>query len=111
MRQSDEPQVTNFSTVYVVNDGGHDFSAAESFGPLVFLSKGPINRYATTQMYRKFSEKLKDSKPHDYILCTALTQMNMIAAAIMAAKHGKLNLLIHKNNGYVSRTVNLTSLI
>jgi len=107
MRQSDDPGQTHYSTVYVVNDGGHDFSAAEKFGPLVFLSKGPINRYAITQMYRKFSDVLKNSKPYDYILCTSLTQMNMVATAIMAAKHGKINLLIHKNDGYIARSLKL----
>lgn len=96
-------------TVFIVNDGPHDFSEAKRFGEIVFLSHGPIDRYATNQMYRTFMEKLQDSSPEDYILSTALTQMNMIATAIMAHKHGRVNILIHHGgNGYKDRTIMLT---
>ena len=99
------------ATVYVVNKGGHDFSAAERFGRIVYLSDGLLNKYSVGVMYRMFSAKLRNSRPGDYILCTSLTQMNMVAASIMAVLHGKLNMLIYKDNGYVARTIDFASLV
>lgn len=97
--------------VFIVNNSGHDFSGAKNFGEVVFLSTGAIPRYNINQMYREFSNVLKHSKPDDFLLCTALTQMNMVAAAIFAHLHGRVNLLIHKNNGYVQRSVELSNLL
>lgn len=97
--------------IYVVNNSGHDFSAAKQHGELVFLSSGSIPRYNINQMYREFSNILRHSDADDFILCTALTQMNMVAAAIFAHLHGRVNLLIHKDRGYVIREIDLTNLL
>ena len=89
--------------IYVVNKSSHDFSAAESFGKIIFLSEGPMNRYSTNNMYRVFSEKLKYSNKGDYIVPCALNVMNSIACAIFARLHGSLNLLLYKNGDYIER--------
>jgi len=96
--------------VYVVNKSAHDFSEAEKYGELVFLSEGPMSRYAISQMERLFTHAMADSSPEDYILCTSLTQMNIVATYVFASMHARLNLLIHKyfNNGrsgYVERSL------
>lgn len=98
--------------VYVVNNSGHDFSGAKKYGsPLIFLSEGSVPRLNINQMYRVFSNILQHSDPEDYILCTSLTQMNMVAASIFARKHGRLNLLIHSRTGYVARSIQIDNLI
>jgi len=89
--------------VYIVNRSSHDFSAAEEFGEIVFLSEGPMNRYSTNNMHRTFSDVLKDSSKKDYIVPCALNVMNSIACAIFAHKHGGLNLLLYKNGDYIER--------
>lgn len=83
--------------VYVVNKSVHDFSAAVEFGELIYLSEGSINRFNTSQIYRKFYPILKDSNETDYILITGLTVMNLVAAFIFAIKHRRLNLLLFKS--------------
>ncbi|MCK4330850.1 hypothetical protein KAX02_13545 [candidate division WOR-3 bacterium] len=83
--------------VYVVNRSVHDFSAAVEFGKLIYLSKGSINRFNTSQIYRKFYPILKSSEKTDYILITGLTIMNLVAAFIFAIKHRRLNLLLFKS--------------
>ena len=80
-------------TVFITNRSGHDFSPAEYFGELVYLSSGKINPYQTTKMYKEFSSILNNSKPDDYILITGLSIMNSIATACMAYKHGRVNIL------------------
>ncbi|KKK73707.1 hypothetical protein LCGC14_2891130 [marine sediment metagenome] len=97
--------MTKEKEVYVVNKAGHDFSKAEEYGELVFLSEGPINRYSLTAMYREFSEKLKDSSPGDFILPTGYSIMTMIAGAIFAHKHERINVLLYKDGNYISRSI------
>lgn len=91
--------------VFVVNRSAHDFSAAEKFGELVFLSEGPINRYAVNNIHRIFSEKMKNSSPDDYIVPCSLNVMNIIAGAIHARNHGNLNLLLFKEGVYLERNI------
>ena len=95
--------------VFVINKGTHDFSDAERFGEVVFLSNGPLNRFATDRMKEVFEDGLKDSGPHDYILVTSLSVANMIAGAIFARRHKRLNLLIYRLDGesssYIERVI------
>ncbi len=94
------------STVFIINQGGHDYSEAEKYGKIVFLSKGPYDPYAVSQMIRSFREKLKDSEPDDWILPTGLSNMQTMACLIFASKHkGRLNLLLYKDGKYVERKV------
>lgn len=99
-------------TVYVINKSLHDFSAAKLYGNIVYLSTGPVNRYATNKICRKFLSLLKDSKREDFLLVTSLTIMNMLAASIMVSKHKCLNLLIHRSedNSYVERRMDFTDI-
>lgn len=89
--------------VYIVNRSSHDFSAAAAYGELVFLSEGPMNRYATNNMYRIFKKSMEGSDEKDYIVPCALNVMNSMACAIFAHKHGKLNLLLFKDGDYIER--------
>jgi len=103
--------------VYIVNKGGHNHSDAERFGKLVFLSEGNINRYAVTNIYRRFALILGDSSPEDYILITGLSVMSSVACAIFARLHGRLNLLLYKTSRgnekgyYIERILMLDELL
>ena len=98
-------------TVYVVNKGGHDFSAATQYGKLVFLSEGQYSPFSVDKIYREMARKLKYSKPEDYILSTGLSIMNSIACSCFVHKHGKLNLLLFKNDKYIARTLLIGELL
>ena len=91
--------------VFIVNQSAHDFSPAEKYGKIIFLSSGPINRYATNSMHRKFVEYMKDSTEEDYIVPCSLNVMNSLACSIFAVKHRKLNLLLYKNGEYIERNL------
>lgn len=91
--------------VFIVNKSSHDFTPAEKFGELIFLSEGTMSRYATNNMHRRFSELMKDSSSNDYIVQCSLSVMNSIASAIFAHKHGKLNLLLFKDGDYIERNL------
>jgi len=89
--------------VYIVNKSAHDFSAADKYGKVIFLSEGSMNRYATNSMVRQFEIAMKESTDVDYIVPCSLNVMNSIACAIFAHKHGKLNLLLFKDGSYIER--------
>jgi hypothetical protein len=103
--------------VFVVSNGGHDFSKAKQFGPLIFLSSGTVNKFHITEMAREFAAILSISEPEDYLVLNGPTVMSCVACSIMAQLHGKLNLLLWKkgqdNNldHYERRTLDLNALI
>ena len=89
--------------VFIVNKSAHDFSAAEEFGEVVFLSEGPMNRYSSNNMHREFSAMMKDSEPDDYIVPCSLNVMNCMASSVFAVMHKRLNLLLFKGGRYLER--------
>ena len=89
--------------VYVVNKGGHDYSAASRFGDLVFITEGTIDRFDTDWMLDRIREAMADSDPSDYIIITSLNTICSLACALFAAKHGCLNMLIFKRGDYITR--------
>ena len=95
----------NDRKVFIVNRSSHDFSEAEKYGQKIFLSEGPMNRYSVNNMVRQFSERMKDSKSDDYLVPCSLNVMNSIASAILAHKHGRLNLLLFKQGIYIERNI------
>jgi len=91
--------------VYIVNRGAHDYSDAEHYGELIYCTEGMLGKYNTSQMAREFEDAFKDSSSEDYILLTSLTTLCSIATAMFAHQHGRLNLLIFKDDRYVVRRV------
>lgn len=91
--------------VWIPNNSAHDFSTAEQWGSLRFLSQGWINRFAVAEMHRCFEQQLKKSNKEDYLLVTSLTIMNVVAASILATKHNRLNLLLYRDGRYVERRI------
>lgn len=91
--------------VYIVSKSSHDFTDAERYGDLIPLSSGPMNRYNTNNIHRQFSDIMDESTEEDYILICGLSIMSSIACGIMAAKHGRLNILIFRQGRYVERNL------
>ncbi len=94
--------------VYVTNKGPHNYSDAEAFGVLAYITDGLVDKFDISQMYRSCDEAMADSEPDDYILLTSLTSLCSVACAYFAAKHGELHVLIHKGDGYVERSIYFT---
>jgi len=86
--------------VYVVNKSTHDYSAADCFGDIVFLSKNNLQKFSTSQAYRIFWPILEKSSPEDYLLVSGMPMHCLVASFILTNKHGRLNLLLftEKNN-------------
>lgn len=91
--------------VYVPNKGAHDYSAAERFGRLVYCTEGTLQKYNTSQMVRELSAAMVGSTADDFIMLTSLSTLCSVACAIFAKKHGRINLLIFKDDDYVCRKI------
>jgi len=86
--------------VFIPNSGArHDFSPAEEYGELLFISDGYLNPFKTGYMVRLWEEALKDSGSDDYILICSLPVLCAIGTAMFANKHGKVNLLQYRKRG------------
>jgi len=81
--------------VFLVNNGGHDYSKATKFGELITLSEGLVTKFHVTKMMRMF-RPLIGSNSGDFILLSGPTVMSCIACALFAALHGRLNLLLYR---------------
>ncbi len=97
--------------VFICNRGGHNYSKAEKFGELIYVTEGTLNRFATSTLYRAFIDAMKESSPNDYFLVTSMNVVNAIGAAVFARKHGKLNLLLFREGEYVPRELDIDSLL
>lgn len=97
--------------VYIPNKGAHDFSDAERFGKLVFLTHGTIKRYSTNTIYRVFIDGMKDADRDDLLLISSLAILNAIASAILARRFGRVNYLLFCDGRYLKRVVDIDALL
>ena len=86
--------------VYIINKGGHDYSPAQEFGELVFLTEGTINVFAVSNMYRTMSDVINASSADDYLLLCGPPTLQSIACSMFTFKHGRLNLLQYRDGRY-----------
>jgi hypothetical protein len=91
--------------VYVVNRGTHDFSKAEKFGRLIYMTEGFQPKLAVSAAHRRFEFCMQESEQEDWILITGLSVLNCIACSIFALKHKRLNLLLFDGRRYVERVL------
>lgn len=96
--------------VYIPNRGPHDYTDAERFGTLMYCTDGSLDKFDTAEMYRELCDAMHDSEPEDYIVLGSLISLCCVACAIFAAKHHRLNLLIHRTDGYTARSLYLNNL-
>jgi hypothetical protein len=89
--------------VFIVSNGGHDYSDAARYGEIVFCTDELIRKDDVAQMYRVLSESLDQAEADDLLLISSLTSLCTVAAAILAARFGELHLLLYKDGEYVKR--------
>ena len=92
-------------TVYIPNKSFHDFSPAEEFGELRFVTEGVISRLNVAQLEAAASAALRDAHPDDYIVIASLPVLVCIMTGIMAAKFNSVNFLLYRHGGYIPKKV------
>jgi hypothetical protein len=91
--------------VYILTDGGHDYSDAERFGAIEFCHVSVKNKSDISQMYRELRECLWDSGEDDYLVISSLTSLCCVATAILTELHGRVNFLLFEGGKYIERTL------
>jgi hypothetical protein len=98
-------------TVYIPNKGSHDYSDAERFGDLRFLTSGSLSRYNTERMYRLIAEGLQGAEETDYLLISSLAILNALTSAVFSRKFGRVNYLLFRDGEYIEKTVMIDALL
>ena len=86
--------------VFVLNDGGHDYSGAAEFGEVIVCSEGMVPKNDIAQMFRLLNPLLEESQKDDLIVIGSLASMVGVASAIMAGLHGEVHYLVFGNGRY-----------
>jgi hypothetical protein len=86
--------------VYIVSDGGHDYSDARRFGELVFLTDAPVRKDDIHLMHDMLKMKMQDATADDFLIVSGLTSLCMVATFIQAAAWGEVNLLVINEGKY-----------
>ena len=97
--------------VYIPNKGAHDYSDANRFGDIVFLTSGSVPRFYTESMYRELVEGMQDAEETDYLLISSLAILNALASAIMSRKFGRVNYLLFRDGEYIEKVVVIDALL
>lgn len=85
----------------------HDYSVAEDYGKVKYLTTAPINQNDTRTMLTVFSAGLRYSKPEDTLILSGYNVMNVIACSLFSVMHSTLNVMIFKTDHYIEKTINL----
>ena len=98
-------------TVWIPNKGALDYSSAEEFGDIVYLTEGYIDRFQTGMLYRTLAVQLDQAKKNDYWMITSFTVINAIGTAILSRKFGIINFLLWKEHAYIERQLVIDNLL
>lgn len=86
--------------VYILGDGGHDYSDATRFGELHFIHLPAESKWDLSAIYDILREELLDSDELDLLLVSNLASHLAVATAIMVEWYGRVNLLLYRNDRY-----------
>ena len=94
--------------VYVVNNTNHDYSKAEQYGELVYVTKGKLPIFKTNTVRAMLEKGLVKFTKDDYLLISGPAIVNIMAATILYNKFDTVKFLIFdaKQQDYVVRHLN-----
>jgi len=95
--------------VYVLIDGGQDYSDALRYGNVQFCLEAPPKRSDVSQMFRELKVALADAQPDDMILISGLTSLCCVATAILADRFGEVHYLLYQGGVYKKHDLILTN--
>lgn len=100
------------SKVWIVNSAGHNFDAAKQYGELIPLTVGRVNIFNVERLLNEFKGKLASYEKGDWILLSGNVVLNVLAVAIVLAKHGEVRMLLYDviKKEYVPREIKFDDL-
>ena len=94
--------------VYVVNNVHHDFSKAEQYGELVYVTKGKLPIFKTSIVRAMLEKGLAKFTKYDYLLISGPVIVHIMAATLLFNKFDTVKFLVFdaKQQNYVVRHLN-----
>lgn len=83
------------SKVFVTNFAGHDYTKAEQYGEIFYLTRGFVNFNSLDRLKFKIAEALLDATGEDYLLFSGNSFISIVAAIIWYERFKKIKLLVH----------------
>jgi hypothetical protein len=81
------------AVVWLVNEGGHDYTSLEKYGRMMPLTRGSVNPFNLDRMMVNFGTRLSHASEEDYLAVSGLPILNALALAMWLVKFPKCNLL------------------
>lgn len=83
------------ATVYVVNFSEQDFSPAEKWGNIQYITRGRgLNVFDIEGLLMICKEALLDSTPEDWLIISGPSILNIVVSSIMLTRHNRVNFLL-----------------
>ena len=95
--------------VYILSNGGHDYTDATRFGELVYLNIPSHLKWDTAALYDELVEKLQYANEDDLLVISHLTSHCCVATAILVEWFGRVNFLIYRKDKYEEKKLVLNS--
>ena len=94
--------------VYVVNNANHDYSKAEQYGELMYVTRGKLPIFKTSTVRAMLEKGLVKFAKDDYLLISGPAIVNIMAATLLYNKFDTVKFLIFdaKQQDYVVRHLN-----
>jgi len=94
--------------VYVVNNTNHDYSKAEQYGELVYITKGKLPIFKTNTVRAMLEKGLVKFTKDDYLLISGPAIVSVMAATILYNNFDTVKFLVFdaKQQDYVVRHLN-----
>jgi len=80
-------------TVWIINEGGHDYSEAEKFGNLIPVTVGAINPFNPDRIMINVRSIFELAKVDDWILISGNQMVCMVMFAMWIERFGSANIL------------------
>jgi hypothetical protein len=87
----DRPQ--RVPVVWLINEGGHDYTKAERFGRVMPITTGSINSFNPDRLMVVISTRLRVAAVDDFLTISGSPMLNALAIAMWLRRFGKANIL------------------
>ena len=79
--------------VWLVNEGGHDYTSLEKFGRVMPFTRGSVNPFNLDRQMVHLGPRLQSASEDDYVAVSGLPILNALVVVMWLAKFPKINLL------------------
>lgn len=94
--------------VFVANFAGHDYSIAEKYGELVFITKGFISFQGLDRVKYRVAQGMMEATAEDWLVLSGTNIINVLAALLWYQRHDCVKILNFDKTTQVYREIIVT---